>query len=427
MSQSKSSKIKIQPLKVEELLAERANIDHLKVCDLNVCEAFISQLLSKCILTTNLEAKKADITNLETANVKTINFSAASANITNLTSQTSNITNLIGQTGTFNNLNVSQTAKVCDLVVTCDIFMEQTVGPSIGNIFKGGERFISNFGISNVFVGKNSGNFTLNLLDSVQNSGFGDNTLQSLTTGENNSASGPQSLQNNTSGNNNTGSGFRSLFNNITGNDNAGFGQLALSNILTGDNNIGIGSESGINLTDNDSNNIDIGNGGVVGENGTIRFGTNGIHVRNFQAGIRGTGPLVGSNIVYIDANGQLNDSGIPSAKKYKENIIDLGDTSALLELRPVQFTYKPEFVTNDEELGKVHTGFIADEVYQHLPQVVIKKDGEIESLDPIKLIPYLVNELITQHKLNLNLSQLVNSLASRLDVLENATKINQK
>ena len=42
---------------------------------------------------------------------------------------------------------------------------------------------------------------------------------------------------------------------------------------------------AGGNLTTG-NNNIDIGNGGVAGESGQIRIGTNGTHTNTFVAGI---------------------------------------------------------------------------------------------------------------------------------------------
>jgi hypothetical protein len=87
--------------------------------------------------------------------------------------------------------------------------------------------------------------------------------------------------------------------------DNTAIGFNALSNNTGGNDNIALGRDSGSALTTT-SNNIDIGNAGVIGDAGVIRIGDT--HTATFIAGIFSS-PLVpasGAHPVYVDATGHL-------------------------------------------------------------------------------------------------------------------------
>lgn len=306
------------------------------------------------------------------------------------------------------------------------INLSNTTSTSVGMINKGVSRWLHNYGTNNTFLGINSGNLSLTSARCV---GFGNSTLQNLTSGNDCTASGYQALMSvtstnfhtafgsgalrltttgtncsafgynaltsnvggdgccafgssclssNTSGINNTGYGLSALRlittnsnctafgcsalevntsdsmtafgsfalgsnttgvrstamgvtaleDNITGNDCTAFGFQALASSL-GSGNIGIGSNAGGNIV-NSSNNIDIGNQGVLGDSGVIRFGTLGTQLKNFQAGIRGiTGDLSDSIPVYITSTGQLTTV---STSKASGNInAGGGNTTAVL------------------------------------------------------------------------------------------------
>lgn len=84
------------------------------------------------------------------------------------------------------------------------------------------------------------------------------------------------------------------------------------------------------------------------------------------------------------------------STRKTKKNIVDLDEAEArkILELRPSVYDFK------DEAMGKDRRGFIAEDVYDVIPQVVGKNEaGEINSLDYIQLIPYLTKLIQMQQK----------------------------
>jgi len=77
-----------------------------------------------------------------------------------------NITNTLGSTGTFtikdgstNYFTLSQSSGQVNILRT--LRLENTTSSTTGVIYKAGNRFIHNYGNSNLFMGLNSGNFTL--------------------------------------------------------------------------------------------------------------------------------------------------------------------------------------------------------------------------------------------------------------------------
>ena len=84
-----------------------------------------------------------------------------------------------------------------------------------GNILKGANSFIHNFGTSNTFVGENAGNFSM--------SGTGLNTVM-----------GANALTANTTGNNNTAVGYQTLAAVTTGSSNIAIGSNAGGTVTTG-------------------------------------------------------------------------------------------------------------------------------------------------------------------------------------------------
>ncbi|MFA6599211.1 MAG: tail fiber domain-containing protein [Ignavibacteriaceae bacterium] len=134
------------------------------------------------------------------------------------------------------------------LNVSKSITLPNTSDSTLGVIYKGGNRFIHDYTApgkdgKNTFIGINSGNFTMgggsgSYLASY-NTGVGQSTLSSLTTGSNNAAFGNQALTKNTTGNNNNAFGIGSLRNNTTGEENSAFSSLP--NNTTGYSNSGFG------------------------------------------------------------------------------------------------------------------------------------------------------------------------------------------
>ncbi len=311
-----------------------------------------------------------------------------------------------------------------------------------GNILKGANTFIHNFGFGNTFIGVNAGNF---VVTGAFNTGIGEGVLASVTTGFNNTANGGSALQNNTTGASNTANGTNALQNNVGGSSNAATGVNALTNNTTGNfntangegalfsnmtgnlnaangqgalalnttgsnntasganalfnndsgsNNIALGSGAGLNLTTG-SNNIAIGNAGVAAESDTTRIGT--IQTKTFIAGISGiTTVNAGAVAVMIDSAGQLGT--VSSSRRFKNDITDMNTaSSALMNLRPVTFHYK----TDKNVAGRtLQYGLIAEEVNDVYPGLVAHStDGQIETVMYQHLPPMLLNEFQKQQR----------------------------
>src|SRR5207244_8211271 len=132
----------------------------------------------------------------------------------------------------------------------------------------------------------------------------------------------------------------------------------------TGINDIVIWFDAGFHLVGG-SNNIYLANSPAADESNTIRIGTQNTQTSTFIAGISGTG--VSGAAVFVNANGQLGVA--PSSRRFKEDIRNMGDASSrLMQLRPVTFLYRPEFVAGPRTL---QYGLIAEEVASVYPELV--------------------------------------------------------
>ncbi|NOS85664.1 MAG: hypothetical protein HOP31_11030 [Ignavibacteria bacterium] len=127
------------------------------------------------------------------------------------------------------------------------IRLENTTGSSVGVIYKGYNPFIHDFNAAgafgNVFMGNNSGNFTMNSQASY-NTGIGTYSLFSNTSGYHNTGLGYGSLFSNNTGVRNTAIGSSSSMVLRSGNENTSVGYYSLAGSSTGYNNTAIGSFS---------------------------------------------------------------------------------------------------------------------------------------------------------------------------------------
>ncbi len=225
-----------------------------------------------------------------------------------------------------------------------------------------------------------------------QNSAFGDAALLSNTTGSYNSAFGEAALVLNTIGARNSAFGDDALYANTgSGYENTAFGARALRANTSGDNNVAVGFDAGANQTTG-NNNIYIANPGVSGESGQIKIGT-AMHTQATIRGIFGNTRPAGTT-VFVDANGLLGTT--TSSAAFKQDVNDMGDTSALLgKLRPVTFRYKPEVADGDQTL---QYGLIAEEVAEVAPQLVVTDaKGKPYSVRYHELPAILLNEMQKQ------------------------------
>lgn len=169
-------------------------------------------------------------------------------------------------TGDFNifggpNINTSVGAADTMFVnLNTSILLPATTADELNGVISIGSAlvnsFLHGFGTENTFTGPGAGNFTLDVT-SINNTGVGSVTLDSLTFGTDNTAVGRNSLE---------------LVN--TGSYNTAIGGESLLAVLTGSNNIAVGYNAGSEYIAAEDSNIVIGNIGVVGESNTIRIGS---------------------------------------------------------------------------------------------------------------------------------------------------------
>lgn len=230
-----------------------------------------------------------------------------------------------------------------------------------GSITKNGTRFLHDFGVANVFLGANAGNFTMpvaadgntavgasalrNVTTGAGNTALGVNALTFNTTGVGNTAVGGAALLFNTSGGANTASGVNSMADNIdgsrntanghsslrentngfsntangvsalhfntTGSRNTAVGDDALRNNSTGSRNVAVGWNAGLNATTG-LHNIYLGADvvGEAGESNTMYLGRVGTQTKTVIAGVRGTS-VAGGEMVLVDADGRLGSGPV--------------------------------------------------------------------------------------------------------------------
>lgn len=377
------------------------------------------------------------------------------------------ILNVIGGTsvgGFATNINTIGSGNTVTVCLNNNISLPNTnTAGTTGIYLLGGNRFISNYGTNNTFVGQTSGNTSLTTANAINNTGvgasalvalttgfgncaFGKSALAAATTGSTNVAIGPATLSALTSGTSNTAVGWLSSQNLVTGINNTSVGAQSLftmngaaaSNVAVGANalefltsgssntaigtgalanvavglttgslNIGIGALAGSNYTGAESSNIIIGNIATVGESNVIRVGTPGGAAgqqnKCFVAGIRGITTDVNDAIaVLISSTGQLGT--VSSSARFKQDIEDMKDHSSfLMNLRPVVFAYKK----NPE---RKQFGLIAEEVAKIESDLVVYDEEGLPYTVKYHDLPALIlNEL---QKLNVRVKNLEKQLS---------------
>jgi hypothetical protein len=280
-----------------------------------------------------------------------------------------------------------------------ELNLPTSTSSSTGVINLGGSKFLHNYGAladKNVFVGQDSGNFTLTSGTATGNVGLGAQSLNSIVTSQFNLGIGFNAAFALNSGNQNVMIGNYGGFQATSASNNSIIGFQSAINLLTGSFNviIGVDQPSGANAyTGAESSNIIIMNSGVVGESNTMRLGTSGAGNKQvnrcFVAGVFGATVGVSGVPVVVDNADQFGT--VVSSERYKENIEDMDDYSDdIHELRPVIFNYKQELNAEHKSVG-----LIAEEVELQMPQLVVKdKEGLPMTVRYLDLIPMLLNEV---------------------------------
>ena len=189
----------------------------------------------------------------------------------------------------------------------------------------------------------------------------------------------------------NVGSGVNMTFYNEAGKDCGGFSSTSSGGILSvldanettrcqlGHNGtISIYNSSGSTMVWSHINGFGRGQLDLYNESGTAcasLYGDGGL----------GLGSGGSFNITAIGNTGVITCISLvqTSSRETKKNIEPMEDAEKILELKPVKFDFK------NETFGTDQRGFIAEEVKEVLPNLVI--DGETPALNYSGMIPYLV------------------------------------
>jgi hypothetical protein len=285
---------------------------------------------------------------------------------------------------------------------------------TVGLITVGGQRFICNQSANtnyNLFMGIGAGNTTsqggnnvcigssgLSYAGAGSSMGTGsNNTLVgsgagvSITTGQNNTVLGFTGGQGIIGGSSNTllGVGGGASISSGSRNIMIGAGLVLGNSISTGTDNILIGgTNTGAAGT---SNAICIGATGI--NSATINIGTPATHTSCFIQGVSGVTTGGAAVAVLVDANG--NFGTVSSAAKYKTNIaaISAASSARLHGLVPVTFNYiAPQ--RNEDGTEVTQFGLIADDVQKIIPEIVVTRGGEPETIRYDTLVPLLLAEI---------------------------------
>lgn len=138
----------------------------------------------------------------------------------------------------------------------------------------------------------------------------------------------------------------------------------------------------------------------IAGSNiaGAVANATEAVHAAQADGSEYGwTNNVAGTSFyaLWVGNDGGFHFGRNVSSIKYKENVTDAGvDPAGVLQLRPVRYDRKPTFKYPTDERGnrligpeqkfegaKGEFGLIAEEVEQHLPEIVTRYNGEIDGV----------------------------------------------
>lgn len=118
---------------------------------------------------------------------------------------------------------------------------------------------------------------------------------------------------------------------------------------------------------------------------GTVPAATEAAHAAQADGSEYGwTNNVAGTSFyaLWVGNDGGFHLGRNVSSIKYKENVTDAAvDPAAVLNLRPVRYDRKPSGPAQEFPGAKGEFGLIAEEVAQHLPEIVTKFEGEIDGV----------------------------------------------
>lgn len=196
-------------------------------------------------------------------------------------------------------------------------------------------------------VGINAGNFN----SSGTNSTFvGGGSGASVISGSGNTTLGYNSLSSASSPSFCTVVGESAMSGSVNSQNTVVIGASALQGISGGTGNIIIGTGAGGNYANTESNNILIGNLGVLSESGAIRLGTDGTHNSFYTSGVSGVTVSNTSYVTIDTTTGQLGSTAIPSIFSWIDQNVDtiVSSNTGYFAIEGVTLTLPPSPLRGD-------------------------------------------------------------------------------
>jgi FtsZ-binding cell division protein ZapB len=208
-----------------------------------------------------------------------------------------------------------------------------------------------------------------------------------------NVALGYGASQSNISGSNNVAVGYEALVLNTAGSNNVGLGYQAL-NSATGSSNVAIGYRAGYGATGDNRLYIDNTNSSspLIGGN----FSTGKVGINRTMANLDSrTEVLQVTGAGYFTSNVCASSYNCPSDLRYKKNISPLQNSLInLLQLRGVNYDWRIKEFPEHNFTTQRQTGFIAQELEQVYPEMVLTDAKGFKSVDYARLTPVLVEAM---------------------------------
>lgn len=309
------------------------------------------------------------------------------------------------------------------------------------SIFLGSNSGYSSRGANNQLIGYNSG-FSNTIGEN--NTFLGYKSGYQNTTGSQNLFIGTQSGENNTTASNNIALGYRASYSNETGGSNITLGTDAMFRNLSGSRNIAIGDSAGFNNRSAVGKNIFIGHGAGKNELGKNKLiienssSNDALIVGDFKDDYLSFGGSLYSELIRPKSDityslGQsyyrytavyaLNGTIQTSDIRQKKNIENLNyGLNEVMAMRSVSYEWKYDTI------GETKVGFIAQELEQIVPEVVVIGDDSLQTrgVNYAELIPVLVNAIQEQQQIITDLEKEnetktadLNAVNNRLSALE--------
>lgn len=160
------------------------------------------------------------------------------------------------------------------------------------------------------------------------------------------------------------------------------------------------------------------------GNNPSIRFALGGTGTEVERMTIRNSGNVgIGTNApterLHVIGNVNANGTIYTSDRRFKTNVVEMQDTLAkVLKLRGVEFDWRRDEFPERSFCDGRQVGFIAQEVKEVVPEIVVEGSDGYLAVDYSKLTPLLVEAVRELHENDQELQETVPAQAAEIEAL---------